>query len=199
MAVWPDLFSVEGAHVLVVPLTLDHRDDLVEAATDGELHRLWYTMVPGPDNVGTEIERRLGLRKTGSMLPFAVIDKASGKAVGMTSYMNIDAPNRRVEIGSTWYRQTVQKTPLNTECKLLLLQHAFEMLDCICVEFRTHFMNIQSRRAIERLGAKLDGVLRSNMIMANGSLRDTAVYSIIASEWPAVKANLTWQLEKPRT
>lgn len=112
--------------------------------------------------------------------------------------MNIDAANRRVEIGSTWYRQSVQQTPLNTECKLLLLQHAFEELDCICVEFRTHFMNVQSQRAIERLGAKLDGILRSNMVMANGSIRDTAVYSIIVSERLAVKANLTWQLEKPR-
>ncbi|MDZ7600199.1 MAG: GNAT family protein [Hoeflea sp.] len=199
MTVWPELFTVEGNHVLVTPLSMDHREDLVDAAADGELHRLWYTMIPRPENVGAEIERRLGLRKVGSMLPFAVIDKASGKAVGMTTYMNIDAANRRVEIGSTWYRQSVQKTPLNTECKLLLLQHAFERLDCICVEFRTHFMNVQSRRAIERLGAKLDGVLRSNAVMANGTIRDTAVYSIIASEWPAVKANLAWQLEKPRS
>jgi len=199
MTVWPDLFSVEGTHVSVVPLTMEHHDDLVDAAGDGELHRLWYTMIPAPENVGAEIERRLGLRKAGSMLPFAIIDKASGKAVGMTTYMNIDAANRRVEIGSTWYRQSVQKSPLNTECKLLLLGHAFEKLDCICVEFRTHFLNFQSRRAIERLGAKLDGILRSNAIMANGTVRDTAVYSIIASEWPAVKANLTWQLQKPRS
>ena len=198
MTVWPELFSVEGKYVSVIPLTMDHHDDLVEAAADGELHRLWYTMIPKPEDVGVEIERRLGLRKTGSMLPFAIIDKASGKAVGMTTYMNIDAANRRLEIGSTWYRQSVQKSPLNTECKLLLLQHAFEKLDCIAVEFRTHFMNQQSRRAIERLGAKLDGILRSTMVLANGSLRDTAVYSIIASEWPAVKANLSWQLEKPR-
>ena len=198
MTIWPELFSVEGRHVSVVPLSMEHLDDLVQAAADGELHRLWYTMVPAPENVGAEIERRLGLRQAGSMLPFAIIDKASGKPVGMTTYMNIDAANRRVEIGSTWYRQSVQKSPLNTECKLLLLQHAFEKLDCICVEFRTHFMNFQSRRAIERLGAKLDGILRSNAVMANGAVRDTAVYSIIASEWPAVKANLTWQLEKPR-
>ena len=198
MTIWPEVFAVEGRHVSVVPLSMQHRDDLVEAAADGELHRLWYTMVPKPENVAAEIERRLGLREAGSMLPFAIIDQASGKAVGMTTYTNIDAANRRVEIGSTWYRRSVQKTPLNTECKLLLLQHAFEKLDCICVEFRTHFMNFQSRRAIERLGAKLDGVLRSNAVMANGTVRDTAVYSIIASEWPAVKANLTWQLEKPR-
>ena len=198
MSVWPDLFSVEGNHVCVVPLTIQHQDDLVEAAANGELHRLWYTMVPNPKDMGKEIERRLALREAGSMLPFAIIDKADSKAVGMTTYMNIDASNRRIEIGSTWYRQSVQKSPLNTECKLLLLQHAFEALDCICVEFRTHYINTQSRRAIERLGAKFDGILRSHIIMENGTIRDTAVYSIIASEWPTVKAHLTWQLEKPR-
>jgi RimJ/RimL family protein N-acetyltransferase len=132
------------------------------------------------------------------MLPFAVIDRTTGKAVGMTTYMNIDASNRRVEIGSTWYRKSAQRSGTNTECKLLLLQHAFETLDCIAVEFRTHFMNRQSRNAVERLGAKLDGVLRSMQIMPNGTLRDTCVYSIIASEWPAVKANLQWQLERNR-
>jgi len=116
----------------------------------------------------------------------------------MTTYMNIDAANRRVEIGSTWYRQSVQRSPLNTECKLLLLTHAFETLECIAVEFRTHFVNTQSRRPIERLGAKLDGVLRAHMVMPNGTVRDTAAYSIIAAEWPTVKAHLAWQLEKPR-
>ncbi len=196
MSVWPDSFSVEGHHVTVVPLSASHHDDLAEAAADGQLHRLWYTMVPKPEGVMAEIERRLALREAGSMLPFAIIDNASGRAVGMTTYMNIDAANRRLEIGSTWYRKSVQRTPLNTECKLLLLQHAFEQLDCICVEFRTHFINTQSRRAIERLGAKLDGILRSNMIMANGTIRDTAVYSIIQSEWPTVKANLVWRLEQ---
>jgi len=198
MSQWPDLFSVHGSHVSVIPLTQDHESDLSEAAADGELHKLWYTMIPKPEDVGAEIQRRLALREAGSMLPFAVIDKANGKAVGMTTYMNIDAANRRIEIGSTWYRQSTQRSPINTECKLLLLEHAFEALDCIAVEFRTHFVNVQSRRAIERLGAKFDGVLRAHMIMANGTLRDTAVYSIIAPEWPTVKANLIWQLEKPR-
>jgi RimJ/RimL family protein N-acetyltransferase len=116
----------------------------------------------------------------------------------MTSYWNVDAPNRRVEIGGTWYRKSMQRTALNTECKLLLLTHAFEMLDCICVELRTHFFNHQSRRGIERLGAKLDGILRSNQVMANGTIRDTCVYSILASEWPTVKAHLSWQLDRPR-
>jgi RimJ/RimL family protein N-acetyltransferase len=155
-------------------------------------------MVPEPEGVRAEIERRLALRESGSMLPFSVIDQATGRAVGMTTYMNIDQPNRRIEIGSTWYRKSVQRSPFNTECKLLLLQHAFEQLDCIAVEFRTHFINTPSRRAIERLGAKFDGILRSHMIMQNGTIRDTAVYSIIQPEWPTVKANLSWQLEKPR-
>jgi RimJ/RimL family protein N-acetyltransferase len=131
------------------------------------------------------------------MLPFAVRD-ASGRFVGMTTYMHIAAAHRRVEIGSTWTAKSAQRGPLNTECKLLLLTHAFESLDCIAVEFRTHFMNQQSRRAIERLGAKLDGILRSHQLTPNGALRDTCVYSIVASEWPAVKAHLRWQLQKPR-
>jgi RimJ/RimL family protein N-acetyltransferase len=131
------------------------------------------------------------------MLPFTVLD-ASGTPVGMTTYMHIDAVHKRVEIGSTWYAARVQRTPLNTECKLLLLSEAFDALDCIAVEFRTHRFNTQSRRAIERLGAQLDGILRSHQRAANGSLRDTAVYSITAAEWPAVAAHLQWQLERPR-
>jgi N-acetyltransferase len=117
----------------------------------------------------------------------------------MTTYMNVDAANRRVEIGSTWYAKRVQRSALNTQCKLLLLTHAFEQLNCIAVEFRTHFFNHQSRRGIERLGAKQDGILRNHQIAPNGTLRDTVVYSIIASEWPTVKAHLTYQLnEKTR-
>ena len=198
MAAWPEPFSAEGTHVSVVPMTVDHRADLEEAAADGALHRLWYTTVPKPEDVGDEIARRLKLQQQGSMLPFAVIDKRDSKAVGMTTYMNIEAAHRRLEIGSTWYRKSVQRTPINTECKLLLLRHAFEELACIAVEFRTHFINRPSRLAIERLGAKFDGIIRSHMIMPNGTVRDSAMYSIIASEWPTVKANLEWLLEKPR-
>jgi RimJ/RimL family protein N-acetyltransferase len=149
--------------------------------------------------MAAEIDRRLGLQAQGSMTPWAIINKTSGRAVGMTTYMNIDAKNRRVEIGSTWYRKAVQRSALNTECKLMLLTHAFESLNCIAVEFRTHFFNHQSRRGIERLGAKLDGVLRQHQVMPDGSLRDTCVYSIIASEWPTVKQHLNFQLTKPRT
>ena len=148
--------------------------------------------------MGTELRRRLDLHVEGSMLPFTVVEVATEKIVGMTTYMNIDAANRRVEIGSTWYATSVQRTGVNTEAKLLLMKHAFEALQCVAVEFRTHFMNVQSRRAIERLGAKLDGVLRNHSMASNGTLRDTCVYSVIASEWPAVRAHLEWQLTKPR-
>jgi len=133
------------------------------------------------------------------MLPFAVFDKVTKSVVGMTTYLNIDLAGPRLEIGGTWYANRVQRTPLNTEAKLLLLSHAFDSLSCLAVEFRTHFLNHQSRRAIERLGAKLDGVLRQHMRMRDGTLRDTCVYSIIPSEWPAVRSNLKWQLEKPRS
>ena len=194
--------TLRGQHASLVPLTAAHHDDLVEAVRDGELWKLWYTAIPTPEGMAAEIQRRLGLQRAGSMLPFAVLN-SSGKAVGMTTYMNIDAANRRVEIGSTWYRSAVQRSPINTECKRLLLTHAFEVLDCIAVEFRTHFFNHQSRRGIERLGARLDGVLRSHQINlhpdAHGALRDTCVYSIVAHEWPSVKAHLDFQLSKPRT
>ncbi|HKB96545.1 MAG TPA: GNAT family protein, partial [Rhizomicrobium sp.] len=187
----------KGHHASLVPLSQGHHDDLAVAVRDGELWKLWYTSIPSPDGMKAEIERRLGLQAQGSMLPFTVLD-ADGRIVGMTTYMNVDAPNRRLEIGSTWYRASVQRTALNTECKLLLLTHAFEKLGCIAVEFRTHVLNSQSRRGIERLGAKFDGLLRNHAIMPNGTLRDTVVYSIIAGEWPMVKSHLDWQLSKPR-
>lgn len=197
MKPWIVPTTLSGQHVALVPLTPAHHDDLVEAVQDGQLWQLWYTAIPQPEGMATEITRRLDLQACGSMCPFAVIDTASGKAVGMTTYMNIDAVNRRLEIGSTWYRKSVQRGPLNTEAKSLLLTHAFEQLACIAVEFRTHFFNHQSRRAIERLGAKLDGVLRCHQVnphtMAAGTLRDTCVYSIVATEWPSVKAHLDFQ------
>jgi RimJ/RimL family protein N-acetyltransferase len=195
---WLESTSLHGAHVQLEPLSQDHCEGLTEAVKDGELWKLWYTFIPRAEDMGKEIDRRLGLQAAGSMLPWTVFD-ADGKIAGMTTYMNVDAPNRRVEIGSTWYATRVQRSALNTQCKLLLLDHAFEKLDCIAVEFRTHFFNHQSRRGIERLGAKLDGILRSHQIASNGNLRDTVVYSIIASEWPTVKAHLTYQLnEKAR-
>ena len=191
---WLSPVTLTGRHATLKPLAQEHHDDLVEAVKDGELWKLWYTSVPAPDRMRAEIDRRLDLQRQGSMLPFAVIQNETGKAAGMTTYMNVDAPNRRVEIGGTWYRASVQRTAMNTECKLLLLTHAFESLNCIAVEFRTHFFNHRSRRAIERLGAKLDGILRNHQIAPNGTLRDSCVYSIIAGEWPVVKGHLTWLL-----
>lgn len=193
---WPDEVTLRGRHATLLPLEPAHAPALADAARDGDLWQLWFTSVPAPEAMGAEIERRLALRASGSMLPFAVLD-AAGVPAGMTTYMHIDAANRRVEIGSTWYARRVQRTPLNTECKRMLLAHAFEQLGCIAVEFRTHRLNQPSRRAIERLGAQLDGVLRSHMRLADGTLRDTAVYSITAAEWPSVRRHLDHQLARP--
>ena len=189
---------LRGQHVHLLPLAAEHHDGLVSAVQDGALHQLWYTTAPDPAHMAEEIERRLALHHAGSMLPFTVVEASTGEAVGMTTYMNVDTVNRRVEIGSTWYAARVQRTALNTEAKLMLLRHAFEELACIAVEFRTHFLNQQSRRAIERLGAKLDGILRAHSLAKNGTLRDTCVYSITAAEWPAVRTHLEWHLSRPR-
>jgi RimJ/RimL family protein N-acetyltransferase len=195
---WLEPITLSGQHARLEPLSQSHVAGLTEAVKDGELWKLWYTAVPKPESMAKEIDRRLGLQASGAMLPWTVFD-ADGQIAGMTTYMNVDAANRRVEIGSTWYAKRVQRSGLNTQCKLLLLDHAFEKLDCIAVEFRTHFFNHQSRRGIERLGAKQDGILRNHAIAPNGTLRDTVVFSIVAGEWPTVKAHLTYQLhEKAR-
>ena len=195
---WLQPVTLRTARGTLAPLHASHHDALVEAVQDGELWKLWYTRIPAPGQMSAEIDRRLALQVKGSMLPFTIFDNETGRPAGMTTYMNVDAENRRVEIGSTWYRKGVQRTSLNTHCKLALLGHAFDTLGCIAVEFRTHFFNYASRRAIERLGAKLDGILRSHQRLADGSLRDTCVYSVIAAEWPSVRNHLTWQLGKNR-
>lgn len=187
--------TLSGRLVSLEQLRPEDHDDLVEAATDGQLWNLWYTTVPDAAGMAAEIDRRLALQEAGSMIPFTVRD-STGRALGMTTYMNIDRELPRVEIGSTWNRASAHGTGTNPESKLLLLTHAFEVLGCPAVEFRTHWMNHQSREAIERLGAKLDGVLRSHVRMADGSLRDTAVYSIIATEWPQVRAELVHRLRR---
>ncbi|QEG01615.1 hypothetical protein Mal15_56930 [Stieleria maiorica] len=190
---WADAVTLCGGGVRLELLDPRHHEDLVDSTRDGRLWELWYTSVPAPDAMAAEISRRLELYQRRLMVPFTVIDQASDKAVGMTTYMNIDAKHRRLEIGSTWYRRSVWRSGLNTQCKLLLLTHAFETMDCIAVEFRTHFLNRRSRAAIERLGAKLDGVLRNHQILADRTLRDTCVYSIIAGEWPTVKTHLAFE------
>jgi len=195
---WAEPITLKGQHVTLVPLQMEHQEDLIKAVCDGNLFELWYTPIPGPDKMQLEIERRLKLLEQGAMISFAVISNELGRVVGLTSYMQIDSLNHRLEIGSTWYAKSVQRSALNTECKYLLLQHAFETLKCIAVEFRTSIFNQQSRVAIERLGAKQDGILRNHARHKNGTIRDTVVYSIIFSEWPVVKSHLRFQLDRPR-
>jgi N-acetyltransferase len=186
--------TLRGEHVVLDPLTPDHTPELAEAVTDGELWQLWYTRIPAPDEMAAEVDRRLSLHAAGSMVPWTIRDATTGRAVGMTTYMNIDADNRHLEIGSTWLAASAQRTPINAEAKLLLLTRAFEVLNCIAVEFRTHWHNRQSRRAIEALGAKQDGVLRNHELWRDGSVRDTVAYSILDREWPAVRLGLRARL-----
>ena len=195
---WIKPTTLVGRNVRLVPLSQDHREGLVEAVRDGALWRLWYTSAPAPEDMEAEINRRLGLQAAGAMLPFTVMHEPSGRIVGMTTYANLDPTGPRVEIGYTWYSLSVQRTGLNTEAKLILLEHAFDEIGCVAVEFRTHFLNHQSRQAIERLGAKLDGVLRSHQRAKDGTMRDSCIYSIVMHEWPSVRSHLTWQLDKPR-
>ena len=178
------------AHSLVrlEQLTQEHASDL--SSNVGDLWKTWYTPIPKPDQMSAEIDRRLDLQQAGSMAPFAVIEPKTNRAVGMTTYMNIDEPNRRLEIGSTWLSKQSQRTGLNQAMKLLMLGYAFEELNCIAVEFRTHWYNFQSRAAIANLGAKQEGIIRNHQIDRFGNLRDTVVFSIIASEWPTVRHQL---------
>jgi RimJ/RimL family protein N-acetyltransferase len=186
--------TLAGRHAALEPLSQEHHDGLCAAVRDGELWTLWYTNIPHPDGMRTDIESRLALKAAGSMQPFAVRNPATGRVAGMTTYLHIDPPRRRLEIGATWYAQSVQRTALNTECKLLLLTHAFETLKCIAVEFRTSYYNHSSRAAIARLGAKQDGLLRNHGFHANGTIRDTVVFSNTDAEWPGVKAHLAHRL-----
>lgn len=186
--------TLTGNLVGLEPLSQHHHDGLVAAAQDGELWNLWYTTVPRPEAMRAEIDRRLALQAEGSMLAFSTRRLDTGAIIGMTTFMNVDATHRHVEIGSTWNAASAQRTGTNTESKLLLLTHAFEQRECIAVELRTHWMNHQSRAAIARLGAKQDGVLRNHQRMADGTLRDTVVFSIIDSEWPAVRNELRRRL-----
>jgi RimJ/RimL family protein N-acetyltransferase len=189
--------TLKGQHATLEPLAREHEDALRRAAADGELWRLWYTSVPAPDKTAAYIDTALAMRERDGAMPF-VVRSSTGEIVGCTRYFHVDAPNRRLEIGYTWYAKRVQRSALNTECKLMLLAHAFETLKCIAVEFRTHWFNHASREAILRLGARQDGVLRNHQISPDGSYRDTVVFSILESEWPSVKQHLVYQLERPR-
>jgi len=190
--------TLRGRVAMLEPLTRAHTAGLAKAAEDGDLWRLWYTHIAPPDRMDDYVAVALDMHEHQEAMPFVVREIATGDVVGCTRYFNVDAKNRRLEIGHTWYAKRVQRTPLNTECKLLLLTHAFEALACIAVEFRTHWFNHASRAAIARLGAKQDGVLRNHQLMPDGAKRDTVVFSIIDSEWPAVRQHLRFLLDKPR-
>lgn len=195
---WIEPVLLKGKFAELIPLDIGHADELRAAAADGQLWNLWFTSVPAPDKTEAYIETALAERAAGRSMPFVVRRLSDGKIVGCTRYCLIEAAHRRLEIGFTWYAGSAQRTAINSECKLLLLQHAFESKDAIAVEFCTNFFNVRSRAAIERLGAKLDGVLRSHGLMPDGTIRDSCVYSIIASEWPGVKRSLQFHIETPR-
>jgi RimJ/RimL family protein N-acetyltransferase len=198
MNAWREVPTLSGRHVRLEPLAREHASGLRAAAADGELWRLWYTSVPGPDSADAYIDTALALQQEGRALPFVVRD-GEGTIVGSTRFGNVEASHRRAEIGWTWYARRVQRTALNTEAKRLLLGHAFETMGCNVVQLCTHWFNFRSREAIARLGAKQDGVLRSHLVMPDGGVRDTVVVSIIASEWPAVKQNLEDRLTRGST
>ncbi|NVJ65248.1 MAG: GNAT family N-acetyltransferase [Gammaproteobacteria bacterium] len=191
---WLTSVNLSKRDIRLEPLSLSHLNELQAAVKDGELWKLWFTSVPKPDDVKSYIEAALEQKKATKQLAFAVIDKQTNQAIGSTRYCNVDSTNRRLEVGYTWYAKRYQKTATNTICKYLLLTHAFEQLNCIAVEFRTHWHNQASRQAIARLGAKQDGVLRQHQQMPDGSYRDTVVFSILNSEWSAVKKNLELKL-----
>ena len=181
--------------VSLEPLTSAHTGEIAAASADGDLGKLWFTAAPSQETAGNWVDARLAAQHPDTGLTF-VVRALDGRVVGSSSYLHVDPPNRRLEIGYTWYRESVRRTGVNTECKLLMLSHAFDELHCVAVEFRTHFFNSTSRAAIERLGAKCDGVLRSHQLSPDGSRRDTVVYSILDVEWPAVRNNLRFRLNR---
>ena len=191
---WIEPVTLTGSKVILEPLSLEHLDGLISAVKDGELWKLWFTSIPAPEKAEEYIKTALGMRENAGAMPFIVRDRESNKIIGCTRYFNVDEVNQRLEIGYTWYSESYQRTAANTECKYLLLSHAFEKLDAIAVEFRTHWHNHKSRAAIARLGAKQDGVLRNHQRTADGSYRDTVVFSIINLEWPAVRQSLMFKL-----
>lgn len=188
--------TLEGNLVRLVPLSMEHYSELYQLIEKDRPDELWYTTVPSVTALQRDIEHKLQLQQEGLMLPFTIISKANNRVVGITTFMNIDSQTPRLEIGSTWYTKEVQRTGINTEAKYLLLKYALEDLQCIAVEFRTHILNQTSRRAIERLGAKLDGILRNHRLTTMGQKRDTCVYSITDYDWSSVKAHLEWLMKK---
>lgn len=193
---WLQSIELEGNLVKLLPMLPSHKSGLVKAAEDGNLWELWYTSVPSKETVDDYVDFAFNEQETGLALPFVIIDKKNNTIVGSTRFCSADAPNRRVEIGYTWYAQHVQRTGINTECKYLMLSHAFEKLDAIAVEFKTNFFNFPSRNAILRLGARQDGIIRNHRIDKQGNIRDTVIFSILNSEWPVVKTSLEFKMRK---
>ena len=191
---WIEPVTLSGSRVLLEPLSLQHLEGIVSAVKDGELWKLWFTSVPSPEKAEEYVKTALDLRENAGWMPFVVRERSTNKIIGSTRYCNVDEVNQRLEIGYTWYSESYQRTAVNTEAKYLLLTHAFEKLDAIAVELRTHWHNHKSRAAIARLGAKQDGVLRNHQKSADGVYRDTVVFSIINLEWPAVKQSLMYKL-----
>ena len=199
MKTWLNEVELVGETVTLQPLSSNHSQALVRAASDGKLWELWYTAVPSRDTIDGYITQALADKKAGKALPFVVVENNTGRVIGCTRFCNVVAEHKRLEIGYTWYGKSHQRTSINSQCKLLLLSHAFEHLNAIAVEFRTHWHNLASRKAITRLGAKQDGVLRNHSIEADGAYRNTVVYSIINSEWPSVKKSLLFNLRDVST
>ncbi|GMN11423.1 GNAT family protein [Croceitalea sp. MTPC9] len=193
---WLDKIELELNGVKLIPLEKQHKEALLKAASDGDLWKLWVTSVPSKDTIDEYIAIALSEQQLQKSLPFVVVDTKTNAIIGSTRFCNVDASNKRLEIGYTWYSKSHQRTGVNTKCKLLLLQHAFENLNVIAVEFRTNWFNYASRKAITRLGAKQDGVLRNHRMNSDGTLRDTVVFSIIKNEWPTVKKSLLFEIEK---
>lgn len=196
MTNWLKPIELSGSKVKLIPLNTNHKDALLQAAQDGNLWDLWYTSVPSAKTIDQHISTALRDQELEKALPFVVLEKESGKIIGSTRYCNAEPEHRRLEIGYTWYAKSFQRTGVNTECKYLLLTHAFETLESIAVEFRTHWHNLTSRKAIARLGAKQDAVLRNHRINPDRSYRDTVVFSIIESEWKTVKMSLEFEMRK---
>ncbi|MEO9893350.1 GNAT family protein [Aurantibacter sp.] len=196
MSTWLEEVELSHGNVKLVPLKSSHKEALLTAASDGKLWDLWYTWVPSEKDIDAFFDIAESQRANKIGLPFVVVDIKTNIVLGTTRYLNVDSQNKRLEIGSTWYAQSSQRTGINTTCKYLLLQHAFEKLNCNAVEFRTNWFNYKSRNAILRIGAKQDGVLRSHRMDANGVLRDTVVFSMLNIEWPTVKKSLEYEMNK---
>ena len=196
MSRWIEPVTLKGEHATLEPLAIEYTRALGEASKDGELWKLWFTAVPSPKTVEAYVKNALDMFDKHTAMPFIIRENKSGKIIGSTRFCHIEEHSHRVEIGYTWYAKSYQRSPINTECKMMLLTHAFEQLGAIAVEFRTHWHNQASRRAIERLGAKQDGVLRNHQKMADGSYRDTVIFSIINHEWSSVKNGLRFKLEE---